>query len=589
MPARNESNLHGSAELHESSEQEIGRAFNVNGSTALPLGHNPGNRNKGLAYDLGKDGNKGHALTFGATRSGKGVSAIIPALLTYEGSMVVIDPKGENAWITADRRRAMGQRVVIIDPWDEVNKRFGNKAGIKEEVTKFNPLSALDPDSPDFADDVSSIAEAFILQTGNDPHWPDSARELVAGLIAAIVERNPGRASMRQVRRLIQAPIRRLRDAIDEITEKTPNSIAAGKLAAFVEMSPDGKSESNDKEISSIRSTARTQTAFLDSRYLVDSMDTDDPPFNLEELATGRVTLYLVLPVNKLKSHGRWLRMILTLAIMAVAKQDTPPKLPVTLVLDELGTISPGSGLSMIEQSYGLMSGLGIRIWGFLQDLPQLQRDYPASWETFISNSSIIQLLDVADDTTAKYFSGYMGNGTVEINKGWSPHVRPVKQGGDPNQQMGKAHSILAQVADNLNAQGGVAANTKREVWEAELSYHPRPVLFSWELRESPSKQSIVIMPGIGNYRLQRFIFYSDPVLSQWARPDPNRKAADSPVPPAVASYTAPIASLPAPAPASAGDVAKDVAKDIGRAGLRFLQNRLNNGREKSDAVHPEN
>jgi type IV secretion system protein VirD4 len=67
-----------------------------------------------------------HLLTVAPTRSGKGASAIIPNLLTYVGSAVVIDPKGENAMITAARRgkgdsgrsiNGLGQSVHVVDPW----------------------------------------------------------------------------------------------------------------------------------------------------------------------------------------------------------------------------------------------------------------------------------------------------------------------------------------------------------------------------------------------------------------------------------------------------------------------------------------
>jgi type IV secretion system protein VirD4 len=63
-------------------------------------------------------------LTCAPTRSGKGVAAIVPNLLTYRGSVLVLDPKGENALITADRRGkgtasipGLGQEVYVVDPW----------------------------------------------------------------------------------------------------------------------------------------------------------------------------------------------------------------------------------------------------------------------------------------------------------------------------------------------------------------------------------------------------------------------------------------------------------------------------------------
>ena len=58
----------------------------------------------GVMYPLQYAGDR-HLLTVAPTRSGKGVSSIIPNLLTYQGSAIVIDPKGENALITAPKKR----------------------------------------------------------------------------------------------------------------------------------------------------------------------------------------------------------------------------------------------------------------------------------------------------------------------------------------------------------------------------------------------------------------------------------------------------------------------------------------------------
>ena len=59
----------------------------------------------------------GHLLTVVPTGAGKGRSAAIPALLKYPGSTLTIDLKGEAYHITARRRRQMGHRVVVFDPF----------------------------------------------------------------------------------------------------------------------------------------------------------------------------------------------------------------------------------------------------------------------------------------------------------------------------------------------------------------------------------------------------------------------------------------------------------------------------------------
>lgn len=126
---------------------------------------------------------KRHLISVAPTRSGKGASLIIPNLFLYKGSVMVIDPKGENAYHTARLRRDQGQKTYILDPWDEVNRRYGSKLEDIEKITTFNPLSILNPKTENYCDDLAYIADALIINRGRDPHWDDSARELVAGLI----------------------------------------------------------------------------------------------------------------------------------------------------------------------------------------------------------------------------------------------------------------------------------------------------------------------------------------------------------------------------------------------------------------------
>ncbi|MEJ0023762.1 MAG: type IV secretory system conjugative DNA transfer family protein [Alphaproteobacteria bacterium] len=64
-----------------------------------------------------------HLLTIAPTGAGKGRGVIIPNLLRFEGSAIVIDPKGETWHVTARRRREMGQQVYLLDPFGAVSKR----------------------------------------------------------------------------------------------------------------------------------------------------------------------------------------------------------------------------------------------------------------------------------------------------------------------------------------------------------------------------------------------------------------------------------------------------------------------------------
>src|ERR1700742_1897145 len=95
-----------------------------------------------------------HLCTFGATRSGKGATVIVQALLQVPHSVVVIDPKGQNAAITARRRRGVGQDVYVLNP-------FGVHAGAPWHLPKHRstPLAHLSIDHPSVVADAAALAQ----------------------------------------------------------------------------------------------------------------------------------------------------------------------------------------------------------------------------------------------------------------------------------------------------------------------------------------------------------------------------------------------------------------------------------------------
>ena len=111
------------------------------------------------------------------------------------------------------------------------------------------------------------------------------------------------------MRGLLSLPGPELRVAIKDAQALGPGSIARAKLARF---------EADTNEINSVMSTARTQTAFLDSDVLARNMEASD--FSFEELCRGNISIYLVLPPDKLQTYARWLRLMVSIAIRAVAR-----------------------------------------------------------------------------------------------------------------------------------------------------------------------------------------------------------------------------------------------------------------------------
>ena len=120
-------------------------------------------------------GGPAHLLTMAPTRSGKGVGTIIPNLLTLDRSVICIDPKGENARVTARARASKGE-VWCLDPFEVSG----------QPPARYNPRYRLDPASLDLAEEAMTLADALVHDSagqGGDAHWNEEAKALIAGLI----------------------------------------------------------------------------------------------------------------------------------------------------------------------------------------------------------------------------------------------------------------------------------------------------------------------------------------------------------------------------------------------------------------------
>jgi type IV secretion system protein VirD4 len=168
-----------------------------------------------------------HLVTIAGSRAGKGVSLIIPNLLFYEGSAVVIDPKGENARVTAGRRGkgtkaggpGLGQDVHVLDPFE----KSGATSGC------FNPLQEIDLESEDFAEDAALFADALITHPDKgERHWTESAQAVLRALIlVARADTELARQNLVTVRRLLMLTDEKIEDKLmsrprtfDEATEE---------------------------------------------------------------------------------------------------------------------------------------------------------------------------------------------------------------------------------------------------------------------------------------------------------------------------------------------------------------------------------
>jgi type IV secretion system protein VirD4 len=348
-------------------------------------------------------GGERNLLMFGPNGSGKGTRFLMPNLLQMtDCSIVVIDPKGELAAVTAPYRRTVGE-VVVINPFGVLADRPGYE-DLKSDG--YNPLRALDPDAPSFNADASWLAEALVTVEGSDPHWSRSARKLVSALIMHVCLKDRGNPSLAEVRRLLTEPvIERKGDNPGMGIPKTAMDMLESPLRAL--RTKAGQFTVWNREIQSVVSTADTQTEALDDAEIAG--DLAKPGVDFRTLKTRPVTVYLILPPDMMERHGRWLRLILSSALRAVMRLREKNEKRVFFLMDEFAALGH---LPIIETTWALVRGYGIQLVPVLQDLNQLKELYKDRWETFIGMAGVVESFGPNDLTTADWLSRRSGDAT---------------------------------------------------------------------------------------------------------------------------------------------------------------------------------
>lgn len=338
----------------------------------------------------------GHVLTCAPTGAGKGIGAVIPNLLDYPGSAVVLDLKGENYAVTARARRERGQRVCLVDPF-----------GVTGHPSHaFNWLDRLDVRSPDCVAEAAALADCLVIldRSEGSSHFDETAKHFLQGLllhVAGLKDKNLG-ATLPEVRKRLTSDPEAFLGLLADMAADEDAAFGIPARAANTLMG------TADRERGSILSTARKNTAFLDDPRIAASLSRSD--FTLDRLKTEPMTVYLVLPPAKLAANARFVRGFIGSALAAITASHQQPKHKVAFFLDEFAQLGH---MNAIEDGISLVRGYGAAFWIFVQDLSQLKAVYP-KWQTFLANTAK-QFFGTADYDTAKYLSDSLGQTTVEF------------------------------------------------------------------------------------------------------------------------------------------------------------------------------
>jgi type IV secretion system protein VirD4 len=371
----------------------------------LLIGRNP-HTGRLLRYD-----GPAHLITLAPTRAGKGVGTVIPNLLAAERSVLVIDPKGENARIAGEARRRFGT-VHVLDPFEV--------SGMPSAA--YNPLDRLTPDSLDLGEDAASLTEALVMDPPGqvtEAHWNEEAKAILGGLIMfCVCHEDRDRRTLATVREYLTLPPEKLR----ALLELMQDSDAAGGLIARAANRFLGKA---DREAASVLSNAQRHTHFLDSPRIARVLSRSD--FHFSDLRHRITSVFLVLPPNRMDAYSRWLRLLVSQALQDIARdaeasvgpQSGPAgaqgdtqrlRTPALFLLDEFAALGR---LEAVERAMGLMAGYGLQLWPILQDMSQLRDLYGERAGTFIANAGVQQVFGVNDFETAKWLSQMIGQETA--------------------------------------------------------------------------------------------------------------------------------------------------------------------------------
>lgn len=339
-----------------------------------PIGFHYGNEEQGPAHGFLNPvlyNREGHLMTIAPTGSGKGTGCVIPTLLRHEGPVIVIDPKGENASVTARRREELGQKVVVLDPMG-ICERGGDR---------LNPFDLVDKDSPTLVDDVAMIINILAPETisAKDRFWVSRAHQVLIGLaLHLIVDHEPEYHTLEALRRSVNQDPERLQEVARKMLESEHPEVRATGRTMIVPA---------PETFGGIMSFAQDALSFLRGDLV--QAATMDSTFSFDEITRGEpLSIYLVIPSEKLESHGPLLRVWIGAMIAAVTRRQAAPPKPTLFILDEAAQLGP---LPQLRQAITLLRGYGLQTWSFWQDVSQLQRLYPMDWQTMVNNCKVLQ------------------------------------------------------------------------------------------------------------------------------------------------------------------------------------------------------
>jgi len=335
----------------------------------------------------------GHLMTFAPTGTGKTSGPVICNALKHPGQLIVLDMKGEIHAATAQARRAMGQKVHVLDLRDDA------------QSDSLNPLDLIARSGSEPAAIARSFA-AELIERGaaeRDRFWNDQAETLITGATAwLLADQPPEERRISAVFDLFTQSDVEYNIAVMLDQEKIRDRAAKAAFTSFLQL-PDRETRP------SVLGTTLTHLRLFDSnlsRRLTDSSSID-----IDALIGGEpMSLYIVVPPLRLKAYRPLLRIWLSGLIMAMTQRTSPPKERTLMLCDEVGNLGQ---IDALLTAATLMRSWGLTLWCFWQNAAQLQI-YGAQANTLVDNAGIIQIFGVKNNRMAQDLANLLGGVSAE-------------------------------------------------------------------------------------------------------------------------------------------------------------------------------
>ncbi|HQF30109.1 MAG TPA: conjugal transfer protein TraG, partial [Hyphomicrobiales bacterium] len=347
-----------------------------------------------------------HVLCFAPTRSGKGVGLVVPSLLTWPGSAIVHDIKGENWQLTAGFRARHG-RVLLFDPTNP-------------KSSAYNPLLEVRRGEWEVRD-VQNIADILVDPEGSlekRNHWEKTSHALLVGAILHVLYAEADKtlagvaAFLSDPRRPIESTLAAMMKTA-HLGEAGPHPVIASAARELLNKS--------DNERSGVLSTAMSFLGLY--RDPVVAQVTRRCDWRITDMVAGKrpTTLYLVVPPSDINRTKPLIRLILNQVGRRLTEdlQAKAGRHRLLLMLDEFPALGR---LDFFESALAFMAGYGLKSFLIAQSLNQIEKAYGPN-NSILDNCHVRVSFATNDERTAKRVSDALGTATeMKAMKNYAGH-----------------------------------------------------------------------------------------------------------------------------------------------------------------------